>query len=74
MKAIKDLKLQEAAKLNSLKEDELKKELQASLKKAFVLRMKNELGELKQVHLIKYLRRYIARIKTVANAKWFHMG
>ena len=31
--------------------------------------MKKEKGELKQTHLIKFLRRYIARVKTLVNNK-----
>jgi ribosomal protein L29 len=31
--------------------------------------MKKEVGELKQTHLIKALRRYIAQIYTVATSK-----
>jgi hypothetical protein len=43
MKEIKDLKLQDISKLNALSEADLKKELDASLKKAFTLKMKKEL-------------------------------
>jgi large subunit ribosomal protein L29 len=74
MKEIKDLKLQDIAKLDALSEADLKKELDTSLKKAFVLKMKKELGELKQTHLIKFLRKYVARIKTIANIKGFNIG
>ena len=35
----------------------------------FDLNMKLELGELKQTHLIKFLRRYIAVLNTLANNK-----
>jgi len=73
MKNLKDLKLHDISKLNSLDEKEFKKELDSSLKKLFTLRMKKELWELKQTHLIKTLRRYIARIKTIANIKWFNI-
>jgi ribosomal protein L29 len=31
--------------------------------------MKKEVGELKQTHLIKTLRKYIAQVKTIANSK-----
>ncbi len=74
MKEIKDLKLQELWKLIELNEKDLKAELIKSSKDLFVLRMKKELGELKQTHLIKILRRYIAQIKTVATSKWFNIG
>lgn len=73
MKEIKDLKLQDASKLSSLSEADLKKELDASVKKAFALNMKKELWELKQTHLIKFLRRYIAKLKTQASIKGFNI-
>lgn len=69
MKEIKDLKLQDISKLKELNEVDLKKELRNSEKKYFTLKMKKELNEVKQTHLIKFLRRYIARIKTVASIK-----
>jgi len=69
MKEIKDLKLQDLKKLSSLNEKDLKAELVSSSKNLFTLRMKKQLGELKQTHLIKTLRRYIAQIKTVATSK-----
>ncbi len=74
MKEIKDLKLQEIKKLRELNEKDLKAELVKSSKGLFALRMKKELGELKQTHLIKALRRYIAQIKTIASSKWFNIG
>lgn len=73
MKELKDLKLQDITKLNSLSEVELKKELNISEKKYFTMRMKKQLGELKQTHVIKFLRRYIARINTIASLKWFNV-
>jgi ribosomal protein L29 len=57
-----------------LNEADLKKELDENLKKTFTLKMKKELWELKQTHLIKALRRYTAQIKTVASIKGFHIG
>jgi len=36
--------------------------------------MKKELGELKQTHLIKALRRYVAQLYTVASSKGFNIG
>ena len=46
----------------------LRLELVAVSKKYFELKMKNELNELKQTHVLKILRRYIATIKTVINS------
>jgi len=74
MKEIKDLKLQELGKLTKLSEKELKTELIRSSKELFSARMKKEVGELKQTHLIKALRRYIAQINTVATSKGLNIG
>lgn len=74
MKENKDLKLLDIEKLNSLSEVDLKKELKVSEKKYFTIKMKKQLDEVKQTHSIKFLRRYIARIKTVASIKWFNLG
>jgi len=71
---MKDLKLKTSKELNSLNEDLLKKELIEAKKQLFNLKMKLELNELKQTHLIKFLRRYIATIKTVAVSKNFNIG
>lgn len=74
MKEIKDLKLQELWKLIELNEKDLKAELVKTSKLLFTLRMKKELGELKQTHLIKALRRHIAQLYTIASSKWFNIG
>lgn len=69
MKQLKDLKLKETSKLNELTKAQLTEEIALSMKNLFVLRMKKEKGELKQTHLITFLRRYIAKVKTLANMK-----
>jgi ribosomal protein L29 len=74
MKEIKDLNLKELNKLIELDEKALRAELSASSKNLFTLRMKKEVGEQKQTHLIKTLRRYIAQINTVANSKGLNIG
>jgi ribosomal protein L29 len=61
MKEIKDLR--------KLEISDLKKELVNSEKKLYELTMKLELNELKQTHLVKPLRRYIAVLNTVMNEK-----
>ena len=71
MKEIKDLKIQDFAKIASLDVVELKKELHSAEKKYFTLKMKKQLWELKQTHLIKFMRKYIARIQTLITAKRF---
>lgn len=73
MKEIKDLNLKDLAKLNELNESDLKKELSDSSKNLYVLKMKKQLGEQTQTHLIKALRKYIARLKTVASSKWINI-
>jgi large subunit ribosomal protein L29 len=74
MKEIKDLKLQEVSKLKELNQADLKKELESALKKSFTLQMKKNLGELKQTHLVTFLRKYVAKIKTIASEKGFNIG
>lgn len=68
MKELKELKLLDTAKLVTLEKDKLQAELQRSEKNLFVLRMKKQKGELKQTHLITFLRKYIAQINTAANS------
>ena len=46
----------------------------SSSKTLYVLSMKKEVWELKQTHLIKALRRYVAQIKTVATSKGLNIG
>ncbi len=65
MKELKDLKLKYKTSLKGLNLESLKKELKDSESKFFVLRMKLATDELKQTHLIKFIRRYIARIKSI---------
>ncbi|PID87349.1 50S ribosomal protein L29 [Candidatus Gracilibacteria bacterium] len=69
MKKEKDLKLKNLEQLKGLSKADLKKELDASSKNLYVLKMKKTLGELKQTHYITALRRYVARVKTIANSK-----
>ena len=73
MKEINWIKFLEIEKLNSLNEIDLKKELVSSEKKYFSIRIKKQLGEIKQTHTIKFLRRYIARIRTIANIKGINL-
>ncbi len=74
MSAIKDLKLMEKAKLAEADVKTLKQEISLASKKMFEISMKKELGELKQTHLIKELRRYIATAKTFVNEKSFNVN
>ncbi len=74
MKKIKDLNLKDIKKINEMNESDIRSELKISSKNLYVLRMKKELGEQKQTHLIKTLRRYIAQLNTVANSKGLNIG
>jgi len=59
-------------KANELKEksvEEINAELLNLLRKQFEMRMQLNTGQLAQAHLIKQLRRDIARVKTVLNQK-----
>lgn len=56
-----------ASELREMSLDELKKELMDKLKEQFNLRMQNGTGQLARHHVIKEVRRDIARIKTVMN-------
>ena len=59
-------------KANELKEksvDELNNELKGLLREQFNLRMQKGTGQLAQPHLVKQVRRDIARVKTVLNQK-----
>lgn len=69
MKELKDLKLLEVSKLKDMSSEELAIEDKRASKDLFVLTMKLKVGELKQTHLVKALRRYIAQINTVASSK-----
>lgn len=46
----------------------LRKELTSAKQELYVLRMKNVANELKQPHLIKEYKTYVARINTYLNA------
>lgn len=55
--------------LREKSEVELKESLEALLKEQFSLRMQKGVGQLNQSHLLKNVRRDIARINTVMNEK-----
>ncbi len=73
MKELKDLKLKTKEEVQKLDEKALKAEYTEAEKKLYVLKMKLATDELKQTHLIKFLRRYIASLKTIANQKNFNI-
>lgn len=74
MKELKDLKLKQKSELKSLDAIKMKEEVVRVEKEYFVLRMKKNVGELKQAHLMKSLRRYAAMVRTLASEKWFKIG
>ncbi len=51
--------------LRDMDQTSLKSELLSARKALFILQMKHSLGELKQPHLLKTARKYIAQISTV---------
>ena len=61
---VASLTLKSVTDLKALNKVELSTELQAARKELYVLTMKKELGELKQSHLMKKSRKYIAQIST----------
>lgn len=71
---MKELKLKDKSDLRKLDSKSLKQELVEKSKKLYELSMKKELNELKQTHLIKALRRYIAIVKTIARENDYNIG
>lgn len=69
MKAIKGLKMKSADALGKMTAEDLTKEVKESEKQLYVMKMKKAAGEQKQTHLMKFLRRYIASLKTLLQAK-----
>jgi len=69
MKELKDLKLKDSKKLKVLGIKELREEIKVTTKKMFEITAKLSLSELKQTHLVKFLRRYIAQLRTLEKAK-----
>lgn len=58
-----------ASELKQKSVDELNTELLALLKQQFNLRLRKTTGQLNQSHLLRQVRRDIARIKTVMTQK-----
>ncbi len=58
-----------ASELREKSVEELNGELISQLESQFKLRMQSSTGQLGQSHLLKQVRRDIARIKTVLNEK-----
>ncbi len=58
-----------ASELREKSSDELKAELLNLLREQFTLRMQSSTGQLEKPHLLKQVRRNIARVKTVLTEK-----
>lgn len=69
MNTTKDLKLTELKKLKEFDLAKLQQELKGALKKMFELKAKLELNELKQTHLLRFMRKYIAQLNTLISQK-----
>jgi len=69
MKTLQELQLKKDDALIKLDEAALKKELTESQKRLYTMRMKLALWELKQTHLMKTMRRYVAKIHTLISLK-----
>lgn len=58
-----------ASELNEKSVEQLNEELLGLLREQFNLRMQTATGQLNQTHMLKQVRRDIARVKTVINQK-----
>lgn len=58
-----------ASELNEKSVEQLNEELLGLLREQFNLRMQAATGQLNQSHMLKQVRRDIARVKTVINQK-----
>lgn len=56
--------IKDISSLNQLDNEWLKQELNKAKKELFILKMKQFSNELKETHLIRMYRRYIARLNT----------
>lgn len=68
MKEIKDLNMKSSEALKKLSAEKLTEEVKGAEKLLYTLNMKLAVGELKQTHLMKALRRYIASLKTLLSS------
>lgn len=56
--------IKDIASLNQMDNEALKQELNIAKKELFVLKMKQFSNELKETHLIRNYRKYVARLNT----------
>ncbi len=65
MKPIDGLSMKSVEDLKKLSKQKLVEERKKQEKLYYTMRMKHELWEQKQTHLMKYIKRYIATLKTL---------
>ena len=63
-KAAAATELKSLSDLKTLDRSDLSRELESARRELYILTMKKNLGELKQPHVLKGQRRYIAQIST----------
>lgn len=63
-KAAAATELKSLSDLKTLSRSDLARELESARRELYILTMKKNLGELKQPHVLKGQRRYIAQIST----------
>ncbi len=63
-KAAATTELKSLSDLKTLDRSDLARELESARRELYILTMKKNLGELKQPHVLKGQRRYIAQIST----------
>lgn len=61
--------MKNTSELNKLTLDELQTELLALRKEQFTIRMKKASGALDKTHIVKIVRRAIAKVKTIMSEK-----
>ena len=64
MKTLKDCKMLETKAIAKLAASALQEEIARMQKAYFLLRMQKHTGELTSPHLLRFVRRYIAKLKT----------
>ena len=64
-KAAAATELKSLSDLKTLDRSDLARELESARRELYILTMKKNLGELKQPHVLKGQRRYIAQISTL---------
>lgn len=61
---MKDLKMKSKVEIQKMTKDEIIAETKSAQKALYSMKMKLVVGELKQTHTLKIVRRYVALLKT----------